>query len=90
MAPYFWLVTHHIAWNHRRSDFRVRWKSVPAVTEVSSPHPRQSVSPLPFRQVCRASQRGHVKPPGQRTAARYASHASSVPNRWSNSTRFRG
>jgi hypothetical protein len=34
LAPFFWLVTAHIARNQIVSGFRVSWKMVPAVTEL--------------------------------------------------------
>jgi hypothetical protein len=34
LAPFFCEVTHQMTLNHRQSGLRVRWKSVPAVTEV--------------------------------------------------------
>jgi len=33
-TPCFWLVISHAAANHSRSDVRVRWKIVPAVTDA--------------------------------------------------------
>jgi hypothetical protein len=34
LAPFFWLVTAHIARNQTVSGLRVSWKIVPAVTEL--------------------------------------------------------
>jgi hypothetical protein len=34
LAPFFWLVTDHIARNQSVSGLRVSWKIVPAVTEL--------------------------------------------------------
>ena len=34
LAPFFWLVTHHMVRNQVRSGRRVSWKIVPAVTEA--------------------------------------------------------
>ena len=34
LAPFFWLVTAHIARNQSVSGLRVSWKIVPAVTEL--------------------------------------------------------
>src|SRR5437773_8117690 len=42
LAPFFWVVTHHIARNHTGKGMRVSWKIVPAVTEVWHPHPPHS------------------------------------------------
>src|SRR5713226_2303888 len=89
LAPFFWVVTHHMARNHTGNGVRVSWKIVPAATEVWHPHPAHShrsrtghAFPDP--------QRGQRKPAGHRSRVRYARHASSVPKFPSNSVRFRG
>src|SRR5271167_4372620 len=45
LAPFFWVVTHHIARNHTAIGMRVSWKIVPAVPEVWRPHPAHSHTP---------------------------------------------
>ena len=49
MAPFFWVVTHHMARNHTGKGVRVSWKIVPAVTEcLARAHPStlpQSLAP---------------------------------------------
>src|SRR5207245_3499705 len=89
LAPYFWVVTHHMARNHTGSGVRVSWKIVPAVTEVWQPHPAHSHSSR-TGHAFPDPQRGHAKPDGHRSRARYARHASSVPNFASSSVRFLG
>src|SRR5215469_7082081 len=44
LAPFFWVVTHHIARNQTGNGVRVSWKIVPAVTEVWQPQPAHSNS----------------------------------------------
>src|SRR5437899_8985168 len=89
LAPYFWVVTHHMARNHTGSGVRVSWKIVPAVTEVWQPHPAHSHSSR-TGHAFPDPQRGHAKPDRDRSRARYARHASSVPNFASSSVRFLG
>src|SRR5207237_9637594 len=45
LAPFFCVVTHHIARNHTGKGMRVSWKIVPAVTEVWHPHAAHSHKP---------------------------------------------
>ena len=66
------------------------WKIVPAVTEVWHPQPAHSRSTPRTGHDRPPPQRGQRKPSGHRSRARYARHASSVPNFASNSARFPG
>src|SRR5947199_8478062 len=77
LAPFFCVVTHHIARNHTGKGMRVSWKIVPAVTEVWHPHAAHSHKPRTGHAFS-DSQRGQRKPVGHRSRARYARHESSV------------
>src|ERR1700687_5132531 len=89
LAPFFWVVTHHMARNHTGNGVRVSWKIVPAVTDVWHPHSAHSHRPR-TGHAFPDSQRGQRKPAGHRSRVKYARHASSVPKFASNSVRFRG
>ena len=64
-----------IAANHVANGVRVRWKIVPAVTDVCRPHAVHLSSTLPVRQHAPAPQRGQTNPSGQRSRSRYSRHA---------------
>ncbi len=89
LAPFFRVVTHHMARNHTGKGVRVSWKIVPAVTEVWYPHPAHSHRPR-TGHAFPDPQWAQRKPAGQRSRARYARHASSVVKFASNSVRLRG
>src|ERR1700719_3319957 len=89
LAPFFWVVTHHMARNQTGNGVRVSWKIVPAVTEVWHPQPAHSHRPR-TTQAFSDPQRGQRKPAGHRSCARYTLHASSVAKFASNSIRLRG
>src|ERR1039458_9269058 len=85
LAPFFWLVTYHIARNHMIKGLRISWKTVPAVTEVWCRH-RQHWNKVSRTTVAFVPPHlGHRKPSGHRICTRYFRHASSVENRTSNS-----
>src|SRR5436309_7249002 len=90
LAPFFWVVTHHIARNHTGNGVRVSWKIVPSVTEVWQPQPAHSSSAPRTGHEWSPPHRGQRKPSGHRSRARYARHACSVLKVASNSVRFRG
>src|SRR5215831_15796409 len=90
LAPFFWVVTHHMARNHTGKEVRVSWKIVPAVTEVWQPQLAHSSSTSRTGHDRFPPQRGQRKPSGHRSQAKYARHASSVPKLASSSVRFRG
>src|SRR6516162_6104315 len=90
LAPFFCVVTHHMARNQTGKGVRVSWKIVPAVTEVWQPQPLHSSNTPRTGHERSPPQRGQRNPSGHRSRARYARHASSVPKFSSNSVRFRG
>src|SRR5882672_2878835 len=65
-APFFCEVTSQIAANHVLSGVRVRWKIVPAVTEVLRPHATHFQCCVDVCQARSPAQTGHRKPSGQR------------------------
>ena len=68
--PFFCEVTNQIAANHVDNGVRVRWKIVPAVTDVLRWHWRHIHSPVPVRQNSPHSHAGQTNPCGQRSLAR--------------------
>src|SRR6516225_866998 len=90
LAPFFWLVTAHIARNQSVSGLRVSWKIVPAVTELWYPQPANCSRILRTGQLFRPPHRGYRKPSGQRSFTRYSRQDVSVEKRASNSPLFRG
>jgi hypothetical protein len=90
LAPFFWVVTHHMARNQTGNGVRVSWKIVPAVTEVWQAQPAHSKSTSRTAYDRPPPQRGQRKPSAHRSRPKYARHASSVRKFASNSVRFRG
>src|SRR5215471_12018974 len=90
LAPFFCVVTHHMARNQTGNEVRVSWKIVPAVTEVWQPHAAHSSSTPRTGHDRSLPQRGQRKPCGHRSRAKYARQTSSVPKFASSSVRFRG
>src|ERR1019366_5378116 len=90
LAPFFWVVTHHMARNQTGNGVRVSWKMVPAVTDVWPPHTAHSSRTPRTGQDLPPPQRGHRKPSGYRRRAKYARQDSSVAKAASNSVRFLG
>ena len=68
--PFFCDVTNQIAANHVDSGVRVRWKIVPAVTDVLRAQARHIHSESLVRQKSRPPHAGHTKPSGHRRPAR--------------------
>ena len=91
-GPAFLRFTHQAARNHNVKGLRVSWKIVPAVPRPGNRSRRRAADCVCWPM--RTGQRGHTNPSGQRSFSRYSPeksrHASSVENRASNSTRFRG
>jgi hypothetical protein len=79
-TPFFCAVTNHTAANQSVNGNRERCKIVPAVTDVLRRQLRQSHSPDAVSHASLPPQRGQQNPAGQRSRARYATHASSAGN----------
>src|SRR5450759_5410237 len=90
LAPFFWLVTYHIARNHITSGFRVSWKIVPAVAEVWRRQPQHWNKVARTKTALAPLHCGQRTPSGHRRLTRYARHPSSVEKRSSNSWTVRG
>src|ERR1019366_1795580 len=73
LAPFFWVVTHHMARNQTGNGVRVSWKMVPAVTDVWPPHTAHSSRTPRTGQDLPPPQRGHRKPSGHRRRAKVRS-----------------
>jgi hypothetical protein len=69
-TPFFWLVMNQTAANQVDSGVRVRWKIVPALTEVCRPQSAHIQRAFAVRQYRSLPQAGHTKPSGQRRPAR--------------------
>src|ERR1022692_1632005 len=90
LAPFFCVVTHHLARNQTGKGVLVSWNIVPAVTEIWHPQLEHSNSLPRTGQNFSRPQRRHTNPSGQRSRVRYARHASSVAKLASNSAIVRG
>jgi hypothetical protein len=66
LAPFFWLVTYHMARNHVFRGLRVSWNTVPTVAEVWRSHWQHCHKVALTAHARRWSQRGHRKPSGHR------------------------
>ena len=84
-TPFFDEVTNHTAANHVDNGVCERWKIVPAVADVFSPHPAHIHRPRPVRHALPQPQRGQPKPSGQRSCPRYSRHVTSSGNHELNS-----
>ena len=89
-VPFFWLVTHQIARNHKTNGVRVPSKIVPAVTVAWYPQAVQTRRPRLAAQYAPPWHRGQANPCGQRRAHRYSRQASSDENCRSSSISVRG
>src|ERR1039457_5100524 len=78
LAPFFWVVTHHMARNQTGNGVRVSWKIVAAATDVRQPQAAHSISTPRTGHDLPPPQRGQQKPVGHRSRARYARQDSSV------------
>jgi len=88
--PFFCDVRNQMAANHVDNGVRIRWKIVPAVTDVC--RPQAAHIHLPFA-VCHARvevQDGQTKPSGHRNRARYWRQARSSGNHAWSSWNVRG
>ena len=84
-APFFCEVTSQMAANHVLSGVRVRWKMVPAVTEVLRPQAAHFQCRVEVGHAFSPWHTGHRKPCGQRSSARYAAQLASSGNHSRNS-----
>jgi hypothetical protein len=75
---------NHTAANHVDNGVRVRWKIVPAVTDVCRPHSLHIQRDVAVHHARIEPQTGHTKPSGQRNRVRYSKHAPSSGNHLSN------
>src|SRR5699024_4178690 len=89
-TPFFCEVTSHTAANHVDSGVRVRWKIVPAVTDVCRPHAAHMNRTLAVRQPRVHAHTGHTNPSGQRSRSRYVKHDAPSGNHASKSWNVRG
>lgn len=85
-TPVFCEVTNHTAANHDVNGVRVRWKIVPAVTDVFRPQSVHIHNCFFVRQKPPQPQPGHSNPRGQRNSARYSLQAKSSGNHSRNCT----
>jgi len=83
--PFFCEVMNQMAANHVDNGVRIRWKMVPAVTDVCRPHPVHIQRAFAVRQPSASPHAGQTTPSGQRSRSRYAKHAASSGNHDSNS-----
>jgi hypothetical protein len=81
LAPFFWLVTYHIARDHITSGFRVSWKIVPAVAEIWRRQPQLWNKVARTKTALAPLHCGQRKPSGQRRLTKYARHPSSLRNK---------
>ena len=84
-TPVFCAVTNQIAANHVDNGVWERWKIVPAVTDVFTPHPAHIHRPRPVRHESDPEQRGHTNPFGHRSRPRYSTQAALSRNHELNS-----
>ena len=85
LIPFFDEVTSQIAANQVDNGVCERWNSVPAVTEVFSPHCAHIRRPRPVTQNSPTPHPGHENPSGQRSPLRYSRHDTSSGNHSRNS-----
>jgi len=89
-TPFFWLVMNQIAANQVDKGVRIRWKIVPAVTDVCRPQSAHIHLALAVCQLRRDPQTGQTNPSGHRRPARYDRHASSSGNQANSSWKVAG
>ena len=73
--PFFCEVMNQIAANHVDNGVRIRWKIVPAVTDVCRPQAAHIHLAFAVCQACVELHDGQTKPSGHRNRARYCKHA---------------
>ena len=90
LAPFFWVVTHHIARNQTGKGSACPGRLCRLSLMFGNRKPHTPAAHFARGHDLPPPQRGHRKPFGYRSRLKYARQASSVAKSASNSVRFRG